>query len=107
VTIYRIVSPHFAAAVIVSSDMVLQSAPILAWSVGGTWGRLRSYAERKGWSVEPLPDAHVEWIDCEDASYEFVWNGNRCQRVTRHIDGYEPEDIDFEDLPDDVKTLIE
>jgi hypothetical protein len=107
VTTYRINAPHFCAAAIVEEDTVVQSAPILRWAVGRPWSRLRDYARQKGWVVEPLPSDHVAWIDAEEASYELKWIGNRCVRITRHVDGYEPEDVALGDLPEEIVNLIE
>ncbi len=109
-TTYRITSHHFCAAVIVSGDLVLQSAPILAWSVGKDWEWVRTYFNRKGWTIEPLADrehSHVTWVDTEEASYELKWVGETCLRITKHVEGYEPEDVTSGELPEEVLEEIE
>ncbi len=109
-TTYRIVSSYFCAAVIVSGELVIQSAPILGWTVGRDWAWVRDYFVRKGWQVQPLPDEeshHVQWIDTEEASYELKWIGRACMRITKHVDGYEPEDVTTGELPVEVLEMIE
>ena len=109
-TTYRITSTYFCAAAIVSGDLVIESAPILSWSVGREWSRLRDYANMKGWTIEPLPEqdkAHVSWVDTEEASYEMHWVGKRCLRITKHVEGEQPEDITAEEMPEEVSGLIE
>ncbi len=95
--------------VVVEDNLVIQSAPILSWTVGRQWPYFRDYCEKKGWTIEPLVDdmhVHVEWIDTEEASYEFHWVGNRCLRITKHVEGQNPEDVSASELPSEITELI-
>ena len=106
-TTYRITSSYFCCAIVVDEHTVTQAAPILRWTVGREWSSVRDYFQQKGWSIEPLPESHVEWLDVDDASYQFHWEGNRCIRITKHEEGQEPEDVAFGDLPDEIGGLVE
>lgn len=46
---WRIVAPHFVAALIVYEGRVVDSAPILAWARNKTWREVRGYLKARGW----------------------------------------------------------
>lgn len=51
--VYRIVAPHFVAALVVDSNMVIvKSAPILSWARGKSLHTVQDYFEKKSWTIE-------------------------------------------------------
>jgi hypothetical protein len=46
--LYRIDVPHFVAGVVVRDQVVVQAAPILAWTVGKRLGVLGRWVASKG-----------------------------------------------------------
>jgi hypothetical protein len=52
--IYRIIAPHFVAALIVDHDsnIIIRSAPILAWARGKSFKSTEDYFNRKKWEIE-------------------------------------------------------
>lgn len=110
-TTYRILAPHFVAAVIVSGDVVMQSAPILRWAVGRYWQEVRDYCQKKGWKVEPLIDLTVKeakrpsLVQLNGSKYELHWNGPVLTRVTQHKNG-EEIDLQFSEMPEQIQRLL-
>lgn len=58
---YRVVAPHFVAAISTGGrisrtgdEWIMTTAPILKWAKGWTMDWFRGYAQRKGWTVECL-----------------------------------------------------
>lgn len=106
-TTYRIVAPHFVAAIIVDLGKIVQAAPILGWSVGKEFTNIRDYAKGRGWTVEPLPESNgPEMIEFEGIVYELEWHGRAIVRITKHEEGEEDIDISFDELPEFVKEQI-
>lgn len=52
----RIVAPHFVAGMLVDrrERIVIQSAPIIAWTRGRSWDVVRGIFKRRGYGVEVL-----------------------------------------------------
>jgi hypothetical protein len=50
----RIEAPHFCAGCGIEHGRVTWAAPILAYMVGWTEGRVLAYALRKGWKAERI-----------------------------------------------------
>lgn len=53
-SLYRVVTPHLVAGLIVGDGVVRRAAPILTWTVGQTVEAVRAWAERRGGSVERI-----------------------------------------------------
>ena len=53
-TWWRIVAPHFVAGLRVTDDRVAEAAPILRWTVGLPWPRVRQRLVANGWHGAPL-----------------------------------------------------
>lgn len=105
-TTYRISAPAFVGALIVSSDFVLQAAPILHWAVGKDFRYVRDYCAQRGWIVEPLPDeVRPNWFEFDGQAYELHWVEGVLTRVTRH-DLNEERDLRFDELPEVLKQLL-
>jgi hypothetical protein len=51
---YRIVAPHFVAAITVTDGFVDEAAPILGWSIGWHRDRFFEYCKARNWNVEML-----------------------------------------------------
>ena len=45
----RIDAPHFCAAVVLDSDIVVRAAPILKYMLGWSRWRVADYCRNKGW----------------------------------------------------------
>ena len=52
--LWQVTSPDFCAGIITQGAEVIEAAPILRWTVGKDTAYLRSYFDKKGWTV-----AHV------------------------------------------------
>lgn len=50
----RVVAPHFVAGIIIRGGVVIKAAPILAYAKGKKYNEIKSYFDRKNWSVENL-----------------------------------------------------
>jgi hypothetical protein len=50
---YQIIAPHFCAAIIVSkaSNIILDAAPILRWSIGKDYQDVSRYFYAKGYDI--------------------------------------------------------
>jgi hypothetical protein len=104
---YRITAPHFVAGVIVSGDYVLQSAPIVGWSVGQPFATLRDYSQRRGWIVEPmLESAQPTYLELEGRVYEIEWQDESIQRITMTDSGEEPRELTYDELPEILKEQL-
>lgn len=104
---YRIVAPHFVAAVIVGGDLVLQSAPILNWSVGKPFVLLRDYSRKRGWIVEPLEETvHPTWLELDGTVYEITWNEDTITGITAHESGEESRELTWDELPSILKDQL-
>ena len=105
-TFYRIVSPHFVASVITNGHIVLQSAPVLGWTVGKTFPYVRDYCAARGWSVEPLDEpVHPDWLEVDGRVYELLWHGEALSRISLHEDG-EVTELGYDELPEQLKELL-
>lgn len=105
-TTYRVIAPHFVAALVAQSDVVFQAAPILAWAVGKSFSNVRTYCSARGWHLEPLDDeAQPQWLEFDGLAYELHWNGNALMRVSVHEDG-EARELSFDELPEQLKGLL-
>lgn len=109
-TTYRISTRHTVMAIIVSSDLVMQAGPDLAWAVGHDWPHVRDVMQKMGWVIEPVisEDKHyrTQWVDTEEASYELKWIGKTCLRITKHVEGYPAEDVTAGELPEEVMEVL-
>ena len=105
-TTYRITAPHFCAAVIRQGDIVIQSAPILQWTVGRDWEFVRTYFNRKGYTIEPLLDPPP--LECARIGAYFVhYRGqtiHSVQQLSSH--GTPEEEVSWNDLPSHVQDYI-
>lgn len=109
-TTYNIISTSLTAKVTIDDDGVVTSSDdVLDWAIGRDWTWLRAYCYRKGWTIQPLLDhpSRVVGIDLDNDFYELLWNNNRCVRITRHAPGVDPEDLTVDELPDEIKEMIE
>ena len=105
--LYRVTAPHFVAGVVVSGDYVLQSAPILGWSVGKPFPFLRDYAKRRGWIVEPLEEnAHPTWLELDGRVYEITWSEDTIERITVLEAGEEPKELSYNELPEILRDEL-
>jgi len=50
----RITAPHYCAGLEVENGWITNAAPILFWSIGRRWDRVRPYFERKRFKIEEL-----------------------------------------------------
>jgi len=106
-TTYRIEAPHFCAAVIGNGGTVVQSAPVLRWSVGRPVTQVLDYCRQRGWTIVPLP-AHNAPVTIEHGGdlYEFHQSDGRTTRITLHEADEMPRDVRYDELPDAVKRLL-
>lgn len=105
-TTYKINTPHFVAALVVSSGTIVQAAPVLHWTVGGSFDAVRSYCRSRGWVIEPLcEDTQPTWLECDGRAYELHWLNDRIVRITLHENG-EERDITFDELPDQLRRVL-
>lgn len=103
---YRVVAPHFISALIVDTDQVLQSAPILSWAVGKNWEVVRDYCKQKGWTIEPvIEDSHPQWVEVDGLAFELIWNGEVLTRVIKHSREGTVE-LRYRDLPEQIKNIL-
>jgi len=51
----QVTAPHFVAGLVMENDIVIEAAPILRWAIGKKRDWLRSYFERKDWTVKVVP----------------------------------------------------
>lgn len=106
-TSYRVHSPNIVVLVIEAGDLVVQSGPLLHWSVGRTFTSLRDYCKARGWLVEPLINPNpVTWLEDDNVAYELHWHKGRITRITRHDSDSDPVDVRFSDLPENLKALL-
>ena len=47
----QIDAPHFCAGIDLKDDKVVAAAPILKYMMGWNRDRVRSYCEKKGWTI--------------------------------------------------------
>ncbi len=105
-TTYKIIAPHFVAAVIASGDVVYQSAPILHWAVGRSFSYLRDYSRQRGWTIEPLDEnTQPVWLEYDGLAYELCWHEETLARITLHENG-ETRDLTYDELPEQLKKLL-
>jgi hypothetical protein len=105
---YRVTAPHFVAALAVETDRVLQSAPILSWSVGQQFEVVRDYCKQKGWEIEPLlNDSKPQLIEADGRIYRLHWNGGVLTRITVIDRSTETtHDVRYRDLPEKIKSIM-
>lgn len=49
--LFQVKAPHFTAGIVVNArNLVVASAPILAWTRGRDWGWVKGRFRRSGWS---------------------------------------------------------
>jgi hypothetical protein len=105
-TTYTIHAPNFTAALVVSSDIVLQAAPILDWAVGKTFESVRDTCAKRGWIVEPrIENLRPRWLELKNKVYELKWNGNVVSRISLHEDG-EVRDLTWNELPEELRKVL-
>lgn len=104
-TTYRILTPSFVGTVVASGDTIIQAAPVLHWTVGGSFSSARDYFVRRGWRVEPVIDVHPDWLECDNRLFELHWAGETIVRITEHVDG-ETRDVMFDDLPSELRGEV-
>jgi len=105
-TQYRILSPNFVATIVEAGDAVIQSAPVLSWTVGMSFALVRDYCQSRGWVIEPMLELHQpEWLEYHGVCYQLHWKNNTLLRITRHESG-EAKDISFSELPFPLQQLL-
>jgi len=50
----RIIAPHFVCGILVSKDIVVDAAPIMAWSINKNAPWVRQWCARKRYEWEPI-----------------------------------------------------
>lgn len=107
-TTYKVISPLFVAVVHVSSGIVVQTAPVLEWTLNRDWPSVLENFKHRGWTVAPVLDdgPRTTHLTYDGVLYEFHWSDKRCIRITRHQEGCESEDITADELPDELLSLI-
>ncbi len=108
-TTYRITSKRFCAAVVTNGGVILQAAPILKQFVGHELATFLTYANDKGWSIEPLqPVTDSDWIHIEGDLYEIKWAKGRTRiiRISLHQENGEVVDKAYSELPALVKQAV-
>jgi hypothetical protein len=104
---YRINSPTFVAACIVGGDIVLQTGPVLGWSVGQSFAALRDYCQKRGWVVEPLAElVRPTWFEIDGLVYELEWNEDVLSRIVLHEGGEDSRELRYDELPDLLKEQL-
>lgn len=105
-TQYRILSPNFVATLVEAGDAVVQSAPVLSWTVGMSFSTVRDYCQSRGWQIEPMLETHrPQWLEYHGTCYELEWRGNTLLRITEHSDG-ETRALSFSELPEPLQSLL-
>ena len=105
-TTYRINAPHFCAGLVVTGNLVIQSAPVLHWTVGRDFSFVRTYCEQRGWTVEPVTeDSRPQWLEAGDRLFELHWQDQRIVRISEHRDG-DVHDVAFTELPEVMKEAL-
>lgn len=89
----------------VLGDYIVDAPPELELAKGHTFAYIRSYAERKGWAIEPLTDTKPTHVEFSGIVYMFTWRGEICRQIIKHEDGEETI-MKFSDLPPQVKAVI-
>lgn len=56
----RITAPHYCAGLVVQDGVVVESAPILNWTMGKPFREVLIYMRRKGYKVEAKKDER--WV---------------------------------------------
>ena len=107
-TTYRIIAPHFVAAIIEDAGTVLQAPPVIGWTVGRDFPGVRDYFQQHGWKIQPvIPSSEViVQAKYRDDLYEFAWGEDGViLRITRHNeDG--SRDIHWNSVPASVRKAL-
>jgi len=105
---YVVNSPDFAVVLIRDADMVVQTGPLLSWSVGREFSSVRRYIESRGWRMSPVmdeEDSHPRWLEIDGCAYELHWKHGCLKRVTQHLEGT-AIDLCYEQIPDALKPHV-
>lgn len=106
-TTYLITSPHFCVGVVVSHDHVVQTAPIIKWTLGKPFANVRDYCRKRGWTIEPCPtQSNPVWLEYDGVSYELGWDGDTVHRVIAYEPGVEPRELTARQLPQCLKNIL-
>ena len=86
-----------------SGGTVTRAPAVVDWMINCPFHHVRSYCERKGWTVVPMVEngPQVTTFDYKHRHYELAFDGRNITRIT--CDG---EDITWQELPDVLKGLI-
>ena len=60
--LYRIEAPHFTAHFVVNGEtnIIVESAPILAWCRGKQLDGVASYCQKKSWHIACIDEEEIE-----------------------------------------------
>ena len=104
---YKITAPSFVGALIVGGDTVLQSAPVLEWTVGQPFVTARDYCRKRGWIVEPLAeDVKPTWLEIDGTVYEITWHEGAITHITSHESGEESRDLSWNEIPEILRKQL-
>ena len=84
---------------------ILDATPPLADWAGQAFSTLRTFAERKGWIVRPLPSPTCTELYYKGTRYKFTWSDGVIIRMLR-FDDEGAHHITVKDLPAPVRKAL-
>jgi hypothetical protein len=108
-TSYRIHTPTFTTEIDVDTNTIINSGPMLAWTLGKDFDTFREYCNKTGWTIEPMlgnNGSHVSWLEYKSEGYELFWHEDVLQRVTWHPKNGDARDLSVSEMPEVLRKLL-
>lgn len=104
---YRIHAQGAPLDISVLGEYVTEAPPALDLAIGHTFDYLRTYAERKGWLIEPLvaDKEHPSHVEYKGAVYLLIWRADSLRQIIKHENGEETE-LTYSELPEVVRRVL-
>ena len=99
---YTIISGNQRHSLRESGGLVTAASAVFDWSIGLSFEHVRSYCERKGWTIVPFVDElDVTTFNYEGDQYCIYTDGTNVKQITKN-----DHEIPWNRLPSILKGLL-